>query len=273
MAITASFRQQWSDDVKHAFQQMGSRLRPACRVVTGVEGDRYNFNKLASTTVTTKTRNQDVTINTPTHSIATATLEDRYSALMLDKLDMNKVMKSGDMRKEYVMSTASAINRFVDDQIIAAMDAGHTNLATTPTGLTFPRLLDAVEKLNEADVDAGERYLVVGAKQISEALAIEQLTSADYSNLLAVQQGHVKQALGFTWVLSNRLTLDTVPATDERQCYAFNKSAVGVAFGDDVMTEINYVPEKVGYLVNTMVSMNAVTIEDAGVVELRCQEA
>lgn len=266
--ITNSFRTQWSDDVKHAYQQADSRLRPACRVVTGVEGNLFKFNKLAAVAANTKSRNAELTFIDPDHTVATATLADAYAPILLDKLDMNKVMRNGDMRREYVMATANAIRRKVDDDTITAMAVPGNTITTTAGGLTFPKLLESVEELNSNDVDPGERYIVVGAAQISEALAIEQLTSADYSNLLAVQQGQVKQALGYTWIMSNRLPV----ATSVRTCFAFHKNAVGIAFGDDVQTEINYVPERAAFLVTSMVAIGSVVIEDAGIIEIPCAE-
>ena len=266
--ITNSFIDQWGNEVKHAYQQKKAKLRKAVREVSGVVGSTHKFHTLGSVTANTKTRDADVTPLNPTQAVKTATLADAYAPIYIDKLDLLKT--NADFRREYVMASSSALGRKTDEIIVAAMEASNTSISTTAGGFTYVKLLEALEGLNSIDADAEERCLVVGAKQITEALQITNLTSADYSTLQAVMSGEIGKALGFTWIMSNRLTLQASPAV--RSCFGFAKSSVGLAIGQDVSTEINYVAQKASYLVNSYLSMGAVTIEATGVQKVPCSE-
>ena len=264
--ISNSFIDQWGNEVKHAYQQKKAKLRKAIREVSGVVGSTHKFHTIGTVTANTKTRDADVTPLNATQAVKTATLADAYAPLYIDKLDLLKT--NADFRREYVMASASALGRKTDEIIVAAMDASNTQIGTTAGGFTYVKLLEALEGLNSVDADAEDRCLVVGPKQVTAALQITNLTSADYSTLRAVMSGEIGTALGFTWIMSNRLSLNVAV----RSCFGIAKSSVGLAIGQDVSTEINYVPEKVSYLVNSYLSMGAVTIEATGVQEIPCTE-
>ena len=46
-----------------------------------------------------------------------------------------------------------------------------------------------------------------------------------------------------------------------KQTLAWHKSSVGLGIGQDVKTEVNYIPEKVSNLVTSSLSMGAVAID------------
>jgi hypothetical protein len=268
--ITSSFITQWSTEVKQAYQQKKSKLREAVRMVSGVTGSQHKFHTLGSVTANTKTRDQDVTPLNPTQGVATATLTDYYAPIYIDNLDELKT--NADFRREFVMAGASALGRQTDDLIIAAMDASSTSLTTNTTGaLTYAKIVEALEVLNNSDVEPEDRYLVVGPKQISDALGITQLTSADYMQVKNVVQGEVGNALGFKWIMSTRLTDPGSPI--DRDCYAFSKTAIGMAVGQDVKTRIDYSVDKAAHLVLSSMSMGSVVIEAAGNVKVPCDES
>lgn len=265
-SINSAFIQQWSDEVKQAFQQKGSKLLDNVRQARNVTGSTYNFHTLGTVTANTKSRDANITALNPTHAVVTATLADYYAPIYIDKLDELKT--NIDTRKEYVQVTANAIGRKVDDVIITAA-ASATNVTATATGgLTFAKLQEIVTFFNANDVDPEDRVLVVGAKQLTEALGITQLTSTDYVQMQAIMNAGIGTALGMKWVLSTRLPI----ATNNRTCFAFNKQALGVAIGQDITTEVNYVPEKVSTLINSYVSLGSVIVENAGITRMICVE-
>lgn len=267
--ITAAFIAEWSDDVHHIYQQKGSKLRDAVRVVTGVNASTYDFHKLASVAANTKSRGAEITALDPTHTTVQATLTDHYAGDYIDKLDQLKT--NPDMRREYATAFANALGRKTDDLLITAINAGNgSTAATTAGGLTYAKILEVLEGLNDADVDPEDRFLVVGSKQLAEALNISQLSSADYMSVRNVVNGSVDSALGFKWVMSNRLPLSGSPFV--RSCFGFSKMAVGLAIGQDVKTEINYIPTRVAHLVNSFMSMGAVVIDGTGVIQMECDE-
>lgn len=231
-----------------------------------IVGSTYNFPRMASITANTKSRNADITAIDPTIDAVTATLADFYAGIYYDQLDELKT--NANIRQEMVAASVNAIARKADDIIIAAATAATNTTATTGGVLTLSKILECLTYLNSSDVDETDRVLVVGAKQMSDALAIQQLTSTDYVQIQSILQSGMGTALGFTWIMSNRLPLDA----GNRTCFAFNKSALGLAVGKDITTEINYIPQKVSNLINSFISLGSVVIDNTGITKMTCAE-
>ena len=275
-SINTSFITQWNDEVKQAYQQKGSKLRDAVRVVTGVVGETYKFHKLGTASTGSKTREAELTPVNPAHTVVTATLADQYSPILLDELDQLKT--NADMRREYVMASANALGRWTDATINTALLASNTNGTTLSGGLTYAKITEALTLLNAVDADPEDRFLIIGPHQLADALALTSLTSSDYVTIRSVMNGAIDSALGFRWIMSNQLTLNNLDAAggaqnNTRHCFAVHKQAVGLAIGQDLKTEINYVPMRDATLVNSKISLGAAVIEATGVIEVGCVEA
>lgn len=270
-SITNSFTTQFSDEVKLAFQQESSKLLDQVRVHRNIVGSTYNFHKLSVAAATTKSRGALITPSGPTHSIVTATLVDTYTGDYIDSLDELKT--NANFRQDYVKSFASALSRKLDAQIIAALATATNTTATVTGGLTFAKILEALTFLNKNNVNPEDRVIAISAQQMSDALAISQLTSTDYVQVQAILQAGVGKALGFNWVMIGDSTDVSLPkVTTNRTCFAFNKNAIGLAIGSDVKAEINYIPDRMANFIGASVSAGAVLIEDAGVTKITCVE-
>lgn len=276
--LSNAFITQWASEVKFAFQQKKSLLRDHVRVVSGVNGSTFKFTKFGAVTANTKTGNAQLTYIDPQFSTAVATLEASYCPIPVLYVDLKQVQANADIRREYVEEGAMALNRSIDKMIVASAD-----LSNTPTvvnnqdgkGLTFDKALESLEILNTNNVDPGETILVVGPKQISDALKLTQFDSRDYNNIMAVYNGEIKQALGFTWVRSNMLNTvagTAVPADTYRNCYAITKSAIGLAIGQDIITKIDDIAQQALWLVNSYMLMGSTTIDPNGVIQIPCME-
>lgn len=261
------FISQFADEIHQAFQQTESKLQGAVRAHRNVVGSTYNFPKLGKFTANTKARNADVTGLEPDHSQVLATLADSNAPIYLDKLDQIKTNVS--LREEYVKGTVAAINRKVDQTIVTAALSGSNVVPTTAGGWTYAKHLEAVKLLNKADVDESDRFIAVGASQIMEMLNEIKVISSDYTaGLVPVLSGQIGNLMGFKVIV---LSDDVLPiATNVQTAFYFNKKAIGIAVGQDPTTEVNYIAQKASWLVNTMVSLGAVLIDGAGVVEMPC---
>jgi len=125
--------------------------------------------------------------------------------------------------------------------------------------------------MGEADVpDDGQRYAVVGWKQWSELLQIEEFANADYvgEDDLPWKGTQAKRWLGALWIPHSGLT----KTGQLRYCYFYHKTAVGHAAGSEVITDITWHGDRAAYFVNNMMSQGAVLIDDTGVVRMRCFE-
>jgi hypothetical protein len=273
--ITAAFIKQYSDEVHHLFQQKGSKLKLAVRNVTGVIGSTYDFHVLGAASTNTKTRDGNLTFVNPAQTVATATLADRYAPIRVDKLDELKTNAS--IRQEYVASAASAMGRWVDSTIITALNASNTDITTLSGRFTQAKILEALTLLNGIDAAPEDRYMIVSAAQISDALGIEGLTSADYQTVKAMVNGQMGSALGFNFVMSNLLLKDNLNGAggaqnNTRHCFAVHKPAAGLAIGQDVQTTVQWSPDAYAWNIVSSASMGAAVIEAAGVIEIGCVE-
>ncbi len=258
-SITNAFITQFEAEVHMAYQRMGSKLKNLVRTVNGVNGSTVKFQKVAKGSANTKARHAEVVAMDLAHSNVSATLTDYYAADYVDKLDELKV--NIDERQVVAQSAAYALGRKTDQVLIDVLD-----------GMTLIKAKNMMEIFNGNDVpDDGQRYWVVGPKQWSDLLSIDQFSRVEYvgQNELPFPGGiTAKRWLGFLFFVHSGLSK---PSSD-RKTLAFHKSSIGCGIGSDVRTEVNYIPEKVSHLITSMLSLGAVEIDgDAARVQL-CAE-
>lgn len=272
-SITNAFITQFESEVHMAYQRMGSKLKNIVRNVNNVQGNTVKFQKVAKGSANTKARHAEVVAMNLSHSNVSATLTDYYAADFVDKLDELKT--NIDERQVVSQSTAYALGRKTDDIIRDEMDtatafAKNVN-SDAATGMSLVKAKNMMETFNGNDVpDDGQRYWVVGPKQWSDLLGIDQFTRLEYigQDELPFKGGMTaKRWLGFLWFVHSGLTLDT-----DRYTLAFHKSSVGLGVGSDVKTEVNYIPEKVSHLITSHLSLGATIIDSDGIRVQKCGE-
>ena len=278
--ISAAFVTQYEAEVFMAYQRGGSKLRNTVRVRSGVVGKTDKFTRIGKGVANQKTRNAAVTAMGIDHSQVQATLEDWYAPDYVDVLDEYKIKH--DERRVLSQAGAFAIGRKVDQLIIAAaadaLPAGRV-VGTGAAALDLDLCLDAFALLNVGDVpDDGQRYAVVGPYQWNQLLQIDQFAKSDYVGADApvwLKGTEAKRWLNIIWLMHTGLTVTPAvaggsPFPEYTHCLMYHKSALGLAEGGGgVKSEINYVPEKVAYLCNNMISAGTVRIDDAGVVLIK----
>jgi hypothetical protein len=272
--IDQAFVKQFEAEVHMAYQRMGSKLKNLVRNVNGVKGNTVQFQKVAKGSASTKARHAEVVAMNSVHSNVTATLSDFYAADYVDKLDELKV--NIDERNIVAQNAAYALGRKTDSIISDTFDAGATALANNSAGSTTGMNLDKAQNVFEIfgnnDVpDDGQRYWVVGPKQWSDLLDIDQFSRMEYvgeADLPYKGGMTAKRWLSFMWMGFSGLSI----ASSDRNTIAFHKSSLGLGVGSDVRTEVNYIPEKVAHLTTSYMSMVAVLIDGDGVRIQKCAE-
>jgi len=273
--IDQAFVKQFEAEVHMAYQRMGSKLKSMVRNVNGVKGNTVQFQKVAKGSASTKARHAEVVAMNSVHSNVTATVNDFYAADYVDKLDELKV--NIDERNIVAQNAAYALGRKTDEIITDTYNSGATALANnsagTTTGMNLDKAQNVFEIFGNNDVpDDGQRYWVVGPKQWSDLLDIDQFSRAEYigeADLPYKGGMTAKRWLSFMWMGFSGLP--TSGSTD-RHTMAFHKSSLGMGVGSDVRTEVNYIPEKVAHLTTSYMSMGAVLIDGDGVRIQKCAE-
>ncbi|WBV43713.1 phage capsid protein [Pseudoroseomonas cervicalis] len=274
-SIDQVFVKQFESEVHEAYQRQGSKLRPTVRSKSGVRGASTNFPIVGHGTAAAKARNGAVPVMNLAHSNVECFLQDYYAGDWIDRLDELKA--NIDERQVVASAGAYALGRKTDELVIAALDtatqeATGTAAGTTDSdGLTRAKVLLAFEMLGAADVpDDGNRFAIVGWKQWSDLLKIEEFANTQYvgDDDLPWKGTQVKRWLGATWMPHSGLTR----SGSTRFCYFYHKTAIGHAVAQEVATDITWHGDRAAYFVNNMMSQGAVLIDPAGVVRMRCAE-
>ena len=286
--ITTAFVEQYSANVSMLSQQMGSKLRGAVDVET-IRGKNAFFDQIGATAAVARTTRHGNTpqVNTP-HSRRRVSLSDFEWADLIDDLD--KVRMLVDPTSSYAKAAAAAMNRTIDDQIIAALGgaadtgvAGGTSVALPASskfstaqqtdGLTLTKLLETKFFFDNGSVDPSlKRYFVCGPKQIQDLLNTTEVKSADFNTIRALAQGEINSFLGFEFIMSTRLGFDGTN-TDDRLCFGFTEDAIKLAIGADVKAKITERDDK-SYATQVYYSMaiGATRMEEAKVFQVPCDE-
>jgi hypothetical protein len=273
MAITIdqAFIKQFESEVHMAYQRQGSKLLNTVRFKNSVQGKSTTFQKVGKGTASTKSRHGNLPVMNVDHTNVEVTLGDYYATDYVDKLDELKI--NIDERQVVASSAAYSLGRKSDELIITAADSTSNTITESSTdGLTQAKINTVFEYFGVNDVpDDGERYFVISPAGWVDLLGISAFSDADFIGYdeLPYKGGMVaKRWLGFMWMTHSGLPL----ASTIRKNFAYHRSGIGMASGQDVATEVNYIPEKAAHLVTAMMSQGAALIDTTGVYEVQIKE-
>ena len=280
-SITNAFVTLFDAEVKQAYQGESSILG-CVRLRQGVQGNTYKFPKLGKGSATARIPQTDVTPLNVTYSQVTATMSDYNAAENSDIFHQAKV--DFDERQELVQVVSKAIGRRMDQLILDGLDAASspstvaktvvTSGSATASNLNVGKLIAAKKALDANNVPFDDRHIIVHANNLSGLLGDERAISGDFATVKALVSGEINTFLGFMFhVIGDRDEGGLPLSTNDRTCFAFHRSSIGMAVNMNQKTEINYVPEKTSFLVNSMFSAGAVAIDDEGIVKITCDES
>jgi len=265
--------------VKAAYEN-GGMLRPTVEVADNVVGATHRFNKIGKGLATRRIDQTDVIPMNIVHGNATATLEDWNAAEYTGIFNQQKV----NYKEQDKLATiiANAIGRREDQLILDALDAAattltvDTNVGGAGTGLNTAKIRRAAMLMNKKGVPRGkgERTIVVSASGMEELLGDTQVTSTDYNVVKTLYDGEISHWVGFEFkVMEDRDEGGLPKSGNLRSSFAYHKSAIGLAVGINMRTEVNYIAHKTSWLANGIFSAGSVAIDADGIVELTTTEA
>jgi len=270
-SIDQAFVKQFEREVHEAYQRMGSKLRNTLRTIGNVNGSSATFQKVGKGTASTKSTHGMVPVMNLAHSSVEVALQDYYAGDWVDRLDELKT--NIDERQVIANAGAYALGRKTDEQIITALATASTlTVAEANTGMSLGKILEAFEKLGTADVpDDGERYCLVGYRQWSQLLQIDEFANSEFVGTedLPFNGTQAKRWLGSLFMPMTGLPID---GNDIRSCFWYHKTAIGHASGSDVQSDITWHGDRAAHFVNNMMSQGAGLIDANGVVVIGCDE-
>ncbi len=271
-SIDQAFIKQFEREVHEAYQRQGSKLRNTVRTISDVKGSSAIFQKVGKGTASTKSTHGMVPVMNLDHTSIEVILQDYYAGDWVDRLDELKT--NIDERQVIANAGAHALGRKTDEQIINALAAATTHVIVDANiGMNKTKILSAFQTFGTNDVpDDGQRYCVVGWKQWSELLSIEEFVNADYIGQDALPFASITQAKMFLGTIFIPMTGLPIDGSDIRSCFYYHRTAIGHAVASDVQTDITWHGDRAAHFVHNMMSQGAGSIDAAGVVVIKCDE-
>ena len=282
--ITTAFVNQFGANIDLLSQQKDSRFMGRIRMESQT-GEIGFYEQIGATAAVERTSRHGDTprVDTP-HARRSVTMQTFEWADLIDQADRVRLLI--DPTSSYAKSAMMAMNRSRDDIIIEAAlgtaktgKNGTTNVVlpasqkvlAAATGLTIAKLRAASQIINANDVDPDiRRYMAITAQQLDNLLATTEITSSDFNTVKALVEGKVNEFMGFTFLRSERLTLDS---NSDRQIIAWAEDGILLAQGSNNITRITERDDK-SYSTQVFRSedFGATRMEEDKVVEIACVE-
>lgn len=273
--VTTAFVTLFESEVKQAYQA-NALLRGTTRTRTGVQGNTVKFPKIGKGVATARVPQTDVSPLNVTYAQVTATMSDYIAAEYSDIFHQSHI--NFDERRELVEVVSMSIARRMDQIIIDALDAASapstvsTDIGGVGSNMNLEKLRAAAKAMNQKNVPADGRYLLMHASQLDALLGTTEATSSDFASVKALVRGELNTFMGFNIITIGDRDEGGLPLPSTRSCFAWHRDAVGYAESMAQRTEVNYVPEKTSFLVASMFSAGGVAIDDDGIVKISCTE-
>jgi hypothetical protein len=267
----------YDSEVKLAYQGSSS-LKSRVKVKSGVTGQTHQFRKMGQGVALQHTTAEQITPQDYTHTKIPATLSNWRIGEYTDLFDQAET--SIDERAELAKSNAMALGRAEDQLIIDALDAATSlagivdeDLGGTNSPINAEKLRRAKRYLLQQQVIGADHTMLINAAGLEGALAETEVTSADYQTMRALVDADLnnKKAFGFTFVVLEDRLEGGLPSisTNIQQCFAFDRSAVGLATAIEPTTRVDFIPERYSWLSQGVLKAGAAVIDSKGVVEVQ----
>jgi len=274
--LPAAFIASFDAEVHQLFQGM-AKLTGTCRSRSGIVGSTHRFPVMGKGIAQQRTYQTDVTPMNVGHQNKTALLEPWLAPEYTDIFAQQQV--NFDERRELVKVVAGAMGRrrdqiMIDNALVPAV----TNQVAVAVGgnnaFNVPKMRRAKRIMDANGVPSENRHMAISAVSLEQLLGTTQATSIDYNSVRALVNGDINSYLGFNIHLIDDRQEGGLPlAGNIRTVFAWHYDAVGVAIGMEEQTDINYIPEKVSWLVTGKFLGGAINIDDTGIVQIAADES
>ncbi len=293
ITVTAAYVDSFEATVRQLAQQKNSRLR-MCVTEVSNQSKSHNWERLAASTARTKTSARMVSPaggNGSGAVGATDGLAWTRRATTIATYDTGEVIEKENIVQMLVDPKSATtenlvmnMQRKIDDIVIAAATAAASDgaggtvafgagqiVGDYTTEITLDLILQVDEIFVSNDVDPDEpKYFVIGPKQKRKLMQLIEVTSKDFQDKQALATGYLPDFMGFNWIVSNRLV---VPTTNQLDCLAFTRKALGLHVAGDIDVSVAERPDmSFAWQVYMMMNMAAVRVEDEHIVWFKAKD-
>jgi hypothetical protein len=281
LSLTAVQQQEFDALVKIQYQSRGFILRDTVRIRTDVIGATCQFRKMGQV-YANQIGYQDTTpIQDPGFTAHTATLLKYAAGTGVDEIQDLTV--NFDSKRELAMAVALAVGRRSDQIVIDSMGGNaSTTIAAGGTNMSYAKLRNVVQLFEQDAVPLSERFCAMSGNGLRALLADDHIVSRFYTSNDAAVDGtlNYKDILGVNVrIIPNMNETSTFAANGGlplaagiRTNYAWHKMAIGMAIGQDMRTEVNYLPRETTWFVNGLFFAGAVVVDNLGLFAINSDE-
>jgi hypothetical protein len=166
-------------------------------------GQSISIPFLGSLTANDKAVDTDITLNAPTDTKVTLTLDKHVECSFVVE-DTARIFANPDMLAGYAREAALTLATRVEADL-AGLYSGFSQTINATTGLTEATFREARRVMNAAKVPLSNRWAILHEDAESEALQIEKLINRDYSSSDVVPSGSLGSAFGFNVAMSQNV--------------------------------------------------------------------
>jgi hypothetical protein len=255
---------------------MGFLTKPSVRAKTNVIGRTVQFPVQNQGIAQQKAIQDDVIPMNVDYDPITLTLQDWYAAEYTDIFSQKDV--NWDDKMELIQTCREAIGRRSDQLVIDVCEAGATNnVGDYSTAFSWLLFRQSFQTLRANGAIGPDMFCLISATAEQQLLALDEITNSDYVNYKAIagKDGlNGQQIMGVTFIVIPDMTEGGLPLASgtDRDCYMFNRRAIGYGSGIDLDIHVDWVPVKTSWLVNAVLKANAAVIDARGLVEIRISD-
>ena len=234
--VDATFRTMYNDEFKYDFERDVAKLRLGVRSDGLQRGDTVKWDVVdPGDTAKTRGRNGSIPISELGLSQVSASSAEVFKKYRIDSFDefRNNPNVRGAMSKRGI----GTINRSIDQVIIDAMDASHTNITASTNGAsnqaaalsTLANVNHWMSFLLEADVPFGDGdiFAVISIRAALQMQRINEVKNHDFVDMKIMPDAPATKVMrwqGVNWIPHNGLTGRGTAAC---RMYMWHKSALG----------------------------------------------
>lgn len=264
MASTA-FQTQYRQEFIAGFEQRQSFVRKTVTTEASVNGNSAVFLVADSGSASAVTRGVDGLIPARADNLTqnTATLAEWHD--LVRRTGFNLYASQGDGRRIMQQTTMGVLNRKVDSDIIAALEAGTLDTGTTAT-MSLDLAMYALTILgNNAVENDGNISALITPAAHAYLMQTKEFASVDYINnkpFSGVSMAY--RWAGVNWIVHPNLTGKT---TNAEKCIMYHKDAIGHACDlESIRTDADYDREQDYSWARASAFMGSKLLQNNGVV-------
>jgi len=190
-------------------------------------GDVLHIPAVGAMSANLKSANSGVTLQVPTDSEATVTLNKHYEASFLVE-DPVRAQANQSVMDRYINSAVMALAEQIETHLFALYSGFSQSAGTSGANLDTSAILAARKKLNDSKVPQMDRHLVISTKDEIALLADSDLSNYFAYNRVGIPDGAIGRLYGFT-LWTSQLVPVVSGSPDSTKNLAFHPEAMILA--------------------------------------------